>query len=224
MKVQSLSEKAGKFQSAHIEIPFASEAGVLIRFIEIDNWIHVMMDVGEDTTTQDLRDTIPLALTWRDKLLEWQGAWLGGGDNQFLEELSSRQEYGESYSELAKRINQTVTELLKEFNEYLIEFEAARSNFVTMLDFYLWKSKANQFSLDQAQDILKALRLKDDEIKEMLQVGLKNIQSGEQAFEEEYPLSKEKLRTTLRSWRQGRKHLIAKQMQEEQRQKLDNMK
>jgi len=40
-----------------------------------------MIQVDEDTTSDDLRKAIPMALMWRDRLLEWQGPWMDGGDN-----------------------------------------------------------------------------------------------------------------------------------------------
>lgn len=215
MKVTGLSTKALQFEGSFGEQSFATESGVLIRFVEIDDWIHVMIDVGEDTTSNDLKEAIPLAINWRNRLLEWQGPWLRGGRNRYLEILSQRHENGQSYRILAKEINQKIVECLEEFNEYVKELEAAHSEFNKISDFYLWQPKANQFSLDHARYMLQALRLKEEEIEELLQIGFERIKVGEIAFEEGYPIDGEKLRNTLRSWREGRKHLIAKAMEEE---------
>jgi hypothetical protein len=78
MKVQGISEKASRFEGANFGLPLASENGVLFRIIEIDNWLRVMIEVDEDTTSKDVRRAIPLALEWRDRLLQWQGPWLQG--------------------------------------------------------------------------------------------------------------------------------------------------
>jgi hypothetical protein len=179
-----------------------------------------MIEVGEDTTHDDLREAIPLALSWRDRLLEWQGPWMKGGDNPFLEELSLRQADGEKYASLAERINHEVEELLREFLQYLDELAEAKANFKTMFDFYMWRSKANQFALEHARDLLRAVRLKDDEIEELLQSGLDNLRAKKPAFEREYPVSRERLIRTLRTWREGLKHHLhnQKQAQAEERQ------
>jgi len=203
-------QKARRFLGKGFFVPAVSDSGVLIRFVEIDNWLRVMIEIGEDTTSDDLRSAIPLALLWRDKLLESQGPWMRGGDNPFLEELSDRQKSGQSYNELANRINQRVGAYLQEFANYLKEFETIKHSFETRLDFYMWQPKNNQFSYDHARGLLEALRLKDTEIEEMLKIGLENVQAGKPAFELGYPLSRENLITTLRNWRRGVKHQALK--------------
>ncbi len=210
MKVHDLSQKAGEFHGKYFDIPRASDSGVLIWFVEVDDWLRVMIEIGEDITSDDLRSAIPLALLWRDKLLEWQGPWMRGGDNPFLEELSNRQKSGQSYNELANRINRRVASYLQEFADYLKEFEAAKPGFKTMLDFYMWRSTNNQFSYEHARGLLEALRLKNNEIEEMLKIGLENVQAGKPAFELGYPVSREKLISTLRNWRRGVKHQVLK--------------
>lgn len=206
MKVHDLSEKAGKFQGMNFHVPAVSDSGVLMRFVEIDDWLRVMIEIGEDTTSDDLRGAISLALLWRDKLLEWQGPWMRGGDNPFLEELSDRQKSGQSYNDLANRINQRAAAYLQEFASYLKEFEAVKHSFKTMFDFYMWQPKHNRFSYEHACGLLRALRLKDTEIEDLLRIGLENVQAGNPAFEPGYPVSREKLISTLRNWRRGVKH------------------
>lgn len=203
-------QKAREFLGKTFFAPAVSDSGVLIRFVEIDNWLRVMIELGEDTTSDDLRTAIPLALLWRDKLLKSQGPWMGGGENPFLEELSNRQESGQSYNELANRINQRVGAYLQEFANYLKEFETMKHSFKTMLDFYLWQPEHNRFSYEHAGVLLKALSLKNSEIEEMLKIGLKNLQAGKPAFELGYPVSREKLISTLRKWRRGVKHQVLK--------------
>jgi hypothetical protein len=211
MKVTELSSKASRFEGTHFGTSSVTASGVQIHFVEIDGWLRVVIELSEDSTSNELRDAIPLALSWRDRLLDWQGPWIKGGDNPFLEELSMRQEDGEAYAELAERINFTITEHLSEFNDYLNELELVRSHFTTELDFYHWESKANQFAFDHARGLLKAVRLKADDIESLLRSGLENIQVGRPAFEKGYPISRDKLIGTLKSWRQSRKHRLAQE-------------
>jgi hypothetical protein len=210
MKVDGLSERAMRFQLSedNYEIPVASTSGVLIRLVELDKWIRVMIEVAEDVTSQELRDAIPLALEWRQRLLMWQGPWMGGGDNPFLEQLDQRQQAGESYRDLSEEINRRAAQLVQEFATYINEYNSVRHEFKTMGDFYMWQPKANPFALEHARGMLRALQLKDKDIEALLRNALKAVGSELPPFEADYPVSREKLIATVRSWRQGLKHKI----------------
>lgn len=211
MQVKGLSQKANRFKGENSELDIFSQSGVRVYVIEIDDWLHVMMEAGEDTTSRDLHAAIPLVIEWRDRLLRWQGPWMQGSDNPFLEELSRLHEEGISYTKLANRINHRVVESLKELLKYLDELNIARPNFKTMLDFYLWQPTANQFSFHHASDLLKIIGMDTKEIEELLNLGLENLRSNKPAFESGYPVSRDKLISTLKTWRKGRKHLILKE-------------
>jgi hypothetical protein len=215
MKVNGLSEQAMRFQGTYWNLPFVSDSGVMVRFIEIDKWLHLMVEIDEDTTSEELRKAIPMALSWRDRLLNWQGPWLRGGDNPFLEELLACQESGETYSNLAERINKRISAYLSEYNQYLLEYEKMRPSFKTMGDFYSWKPKSNGFSLDHARGVLSALGYKKAIIEDLLLAGLENIRAGRPAFEKNYPVSREKIIGVIRRWRIGKKHKIIKRDEEE---------
>ena len=210
MRVASVSERAMQFQLSqeNYAVPIATEAGVLIRLVELDGWIRVMVEVGEDATSRDLRGAIPLALQWRDRLLRWQGPWMGGGDTPFLEQLSERQVRGESYRGLADRINERVGELVREFARYIDEYNAAKPRFRTMMDFYLWQPTSNQFALDHARSMLRALRVGDRDVELLLSQALHNVRAGLPPFEPGYPVSRDKLIATLRTWRTRPQHTI----------------
>ncbi|MEX2030708.1 MAG: hypothetical protein WD906_07045 [Anaerolineales bacterium] len=210
MRVEGISEMAMQFQLSqeNYEVPFATKSGVLIRFVEMDRWIRVMIEVGEDTTSQQLREAAPLALEWRQRLLKWQGPWMGGGDNPFLEQLDGRQQNGESYRALSESINHRVATLIQEFAAYIREYDSVKHEFKTMSDFYLWRPASNPFSFEHARDILRALRLKDKDIEPQLRKALENAKSGLPPFEAQYPVSREKMIATLRRWRQNPKHKI----------------
>jgi hypothetical protein len=211
MKVTETSQKALQFQGAHFGKPIFSDTGVQIHFVEMDNWLRVLIEVGEDTTSDNLREVIPLALSWRDRLLEWQGPWFHGGDNLYLEEISMRQEAGESYSQLAEAINNTITANLVDFHKLLQEFEQMRHQPTTAMEFHLWNLKHNRFSYEHARGLLEGLRFDSGEIETLLQAGIESLQAGEPAFEKGYPVSREKLISVLRVWRQGRKHNLIKE-------------
>lgn len=207
LKASEYSEKKYNFRfNDNNSFPLTvSDSGVFIRLIEIDNWVRVFIEVDENTTSDDIRTAIPIALLWRDKLLELQGIWAQGG---FLEELSFKHKFGKSYSYLVNQINKHIESLLQEYENYLKDFEVNKHKFETMFDFYMWQSKFNQFSFMHAKGMLKTLKLKDSEIDELLKIGLENTESGKPAFEKDYPVCREKLISTLKTWRNGKKHQI----------------
>lgn len=216
MKIKDLSHKALRFSGENHSLPTVSESGVLIRIIELDDWLHVMIDVGEDSTSRSLRETIPLAIEWRDRLLKWQGPWMRGGATPFLEELARLSPAKISYKKLAKRINEKVSALLVEYWHYLKELENARPHFKTMLDFYLWHSSFNQFAAEHAKDMLVMLGIKAEEADELIRLGIENIESGIKPFEDDYPISRDKLIRTLRTWSDSRKRIIVQGLGKQQ--------
>lgn len=60
MKVTGTSDKVSQFEAQNLDLLFADESKMLIRCIEIDGWIRVMLEIGEKTTNQDIRDTAPM--------------------------------------------------------------------------------------------------------------------------------------------------------------------
>lgn len=91
--------------------------GVLIRIIEgADGHLHVMMEIGEDTTDKQIRQASYLARQWRDLLLAYQGTWIGGGVNQayfFMTEGA----FGKKPSTIAKYLNKRIEKHLREYNK-----------------------------------------------------------------------------------------------------------
>ena len=184
MKVVGSSSKANRFLGRNSDLHIISESRVWIRVVEIDKRLHVLLDVGEDITHEDLRNAIPLALQWRDRLLEWQGPWMGGGANYFYYQLDHRQRTGATYSELAERINKRIADCLHEHIRYLQEYEdfikeaeAAQPKFKLYQDYFLWALQKqnefsnNQFALDHARDYLLLMKFDNEYCEEILQEG-----------------------------------------------------
>jgi hypothetical protein len=132
------SGKAEKFWIRNAaDMPIASE-GVLVHVVDFAGRLVVMMQVDEDTTSENLRDAIPLALSWRDKLLDYQGS-----KTNPLAEWSSMHERGVTYPELARLINHTIAEDLKEYLEGVpYRYEDAR-NLLTLMGDRRIRKQAN---------------------------------------------------------------------------------
>lgn len=202
------SVDANRFEGKNDDLPIAME-GVIFRVVKLENRLRIMVEVQENTTHEQLRNAIPLAIEWRNRLLDFQGPSLAGV-NGFLEILLLRHENGKSYSMLAEQVNQKVEELLEEYSKVLSAYELAKYNFRTMGDFFDWQSKLenNPSSLSHVILLLKAFKMNQDEIDEILANGLRRIQEGEKPFEKGYPVSRARIIETLRSWKRGKKHQI----------------
>jgi hypothetical protein len=178
----------------------------MVRVIELDGWLRVMIEVGEDATFESLRKALPLSLRWRGQLLAYQGPWMRGGDNRLLQRLHEMQQSGESYSELADQVNRKVSELLEEWTRHRAEYKLAKQQIKDPLDWITWHPSTDPFALERARTFLSALSLKHREIEVQLQAGLERIEGGLAPFEKDYPISREKMISVLRTWRLGKKH------------------
>jgi hypothetical protein len=202
---QGVSGKASEFFNTCVgEIPLTSDSGgSLIEFLDDDGLVMIAISLHEDTTHEQLRDIIPIALAWRDKLTEWQGPWPHFHRTRFLEALHHEHRNDTSYAQLAGRVNYAIAECLRDFLELLIELETNPKQISTS-SFLSWKRN----SIDRAQELLGYLGFKDDEITAILKDGVKRLKKGEEPFEIGYPIDKEKMIRVLRTWREGKKHQL----------------
>lgn len=210
MIFEVFSQKAKEFGQTTHDLDPMSESGVVVWVVDSNGWLKIMLELDEDTTHQNIRDAIPLALKWRNRLLEWQGPLLEGGDNWAMNSLHLSQERGASYKDLANQINRGITEYLNEFNEYLKELKEAEPHFKTKLDFFMWRPQHRRNSLEEASELMTLIGFRDDEIEDILNYGLECIQEGEPPFMDEYPVTSERMRSTIRNWREGKKFMIIK--------------
>jgi hypothetical protein len=101
-KVEESSKKAWQFFAQNWELPLATDDGIFIQIIEFDGWLHVMLDIGQYVSNPStaIRKAASLATEWNNRLLDFQGAWSVGGDNQLMERLLSMHNHGKSYNSL----------------------------------------------------------------------------------------------------------------------------
>lgn len=124
-KVEGLSRKAGQFTFQNSDLQLATKDGIFINIIEVDGWLRVMLEIGQYVSNPSvaIRNAASLAKTWNNRLLDFQGAWRAGGDNELMERLLTRFEHGESYNKLAKSINERVEKHLREYLAYRAEVD-----------------------------------------------------------------------------------------------------
>jgi len=213
-KAEGLSKKAGQFRAKNLELPLATEDGIIIQIIEVDGWLHIMLDIGQYVSNPStaIRKAASLAAEWNSRLLDFQGAWYFGGDNELMERLLSLHEHGKSYKELAKLINEKVEKHLQEYLAYREEVDKQYPQYKAEFDkdfyFYAFSTlfKNSCMGLNHSRDLLRAIGLKDNEIDQELRDGLDRIKKSEKPFPPDKPVSKVKMIYTLDNWREGKKH------------------
>jgi hypothetical protein len=210
--------KIDEFENAFPKLPHISKSGVIIYVRETTpESLRVAIDVGEFVTSDQLRDAIPLALEWRDKLIEFQGIIGIGSDYPILRDINNDLSHdykfrtiwtakggtktGMTYRDVATAINQIISEWLYE--------SVDKSTPVNETFRYKKILKRHIFGIEEripdpierAQKFLKAMRLKDEEIELAISSGLESIKTGNYPFPDDYPLSKKKLISVLKWWR-----------------------
>jgi hypothetical protein len=215
-KVDGPSNRAMQFRFSGENDDFLLEAfknsQVFLHTIEIDDRLHVMIEVGEDTTTEQLRKVIPDALRLRDKLIEFQGAWRAGGINEFLEHLSYRNQHGDSYARLAENINQRIEGYLRDYIAYRKEVDTVHPEFKAehdrdILYHVFWLGMATKPSaLSFAMSLLEGLNFNKQDALRIMQNGLRSLSAGESIFLKDYPVTRSKMIQVLRTWRNGKEH------------------
>jgi hypothetical protein len=223
-KVEGISEKANQFVSQNIELPIAlGEKGPVVHTVEIDNWLRIMIELREDTTNQQIRDIATLALEWQRRLLDFQGAWRGGGRNEALERLSYRQAHGNSYAKLAEEINAKVADYLYDYVAYRKEVDLLFPDLIQKHDrnlyyYVFWlEMKSKPSSLGHARALLEIFSMKQIEIDNCLRYALMMIAKGDGPFLPSQPINRSKMVDTLRTYREGKIHKSIQRIEQAER-------
>ena len=212
MKAKELSKKVLEFifSDENHEYPRLSDSGVLIKIFEVYDWLQVMISVGEDTTHDALREAIPLALEWRNRLLKWQGPRISGGEGEFFLRFNWYKEHGRSHAQLAAMINKNLSNYLKEYNSYIEEYEEVSQNSESSIDIFQWEFKSNPFAFNHAKNLMILVGFSEEEATLILNDEYKSIKEGTPQFFDNYPVTREKVINLLRRWRRGKKYKALK--------------
>jgi hypothetical protein len=166
-----------QFIELNHDLDLVSDEGIWIRPLEVDGWIHLVVEVGEKTTRKNWADAWPLIRDWRERLKAFQGLWIGAGEGRLYEMLCWRHSR-ESYREIAEWLNgQIIT--------HLVRASLAPSTFV---------------GLNHAVAIMEAMGVEDAELKAT--TGLDNLAQGEEPFFSGEPISRQMVIDRIRRWRE----------------------
>lgn len=208
MKITKWSEIVDQFAKENADLPRV-EGGVIILCAEtLSGPLRIFIDVGEDTTSEQLRNAIPLALKWRDRLLKFQGRYGLYTDNSLLKNFEEDQRTnrytnrGEfSYAEIAEALNYKIAGFLYEFTGR-DQPASDPPRYVKTLEFHISGIEERiPDPIERARRLLQVIRFTEEDTSFFIQDGIEQIQNGKKPFRKGYPVSKEKIRSVLKWWR-----------------------
>ena len=203
MRFDDFSKRISDFNQSVTDLDQISYSGVVIHVFDNRDYLRLMIEVRDETTHQDLRDAIPLAIKWRDRLIDWQGKTEDIYKDQVLSRLHQKNKLGQSYKEIADETNQKVFEYLlecKKFSKELKEVELPK--YKTEMKFQLWKGSLYGYSFERAWNLLEVFGFNNEKIVEIINDGFDHINRGKSSFIINYPITKDGMRNTLRNWRE----------------------
>jgi hypothetical protein len=178
---------------------------VTIRFVEISGIVRVMVEIGDKTTHQNIRDIIPFVLKLRDRIQDEQSFKIASklfhrmqqpnNREELLELLSYMQEHGVSYAKLAERFNVIIAKLLEKYLIIHQKVEISTEELVNETEI-----------INFANNLLNALSVIDIDLDDALE----QMKAGMPPFEKGYPVSRYKLIEALRTLRKGKQHIMVK--------------
>jgi hypothetical protein len=211
------------FIDSNEDLSLDSRSDVHFHVIRIHGRLHFLMEVGEDTTNQQLRDAIPEALSWSDRLLAYQGI-----DTPTLQRADDWHKEGRTYAQIANAWNEWLEQRLEDhihFEKEMVEWKQHWEDWEKFLS-ELTPEEASEVpdvarnpidmemptsdAFDKARRVLKEFYSKKENIDIVLNEGLENIKRGEPPFGIGYPLSDNEVASALRRWRR-REAMISSQ-------------
>jgi hypothetical protein len=116
------------------------ENGLRLRFFKEHGRVTLLVEVGQDTSLEMLRQSWRAIDTWRRLLQEWQGSiWWDTDDGWLFESLAQEHRGGKSYAALAQELN----DLLMLMLSWAVKDEEAMqaANEASDKSFRLWGSQ-----------------------------------------------------------------------------------
>lgn len=212
LKVVGTSDDAEQLQLANPDLDLWTDADIPIYLVEENNRLRVMIDVGENDKSSDLRAAIPLALKWRDRLVEWQGT-TRTGSSYFLEELCDLHKKKISYQEIANHVTGLIREDVRKCSAYITEYDPSLC--AEDLMFLNWPIDIKG-AYTRIRYRLSVLNFSDQEIKKYVDGGLKAIEQNTQSFASEPLLDRIRIRDIMKSYQASNSHrLMEKKRREE---------
>ena len=188
--------------------------------------VEVKIVITDETTHEMVKHIIPLALRWRDAVIELQGPIFNFRPHErFLDHCDRLQMGGRSYSDLADSFNQSLEESIGAWVRYVkntvLEFDGATYGSVRELALEVDRrhlgevrrstGKAYERDMrlifDWIDDCLRPLAsfFKEEECSVILVDAVERVDAGKGAFLPHCPIDRQKMISVLRTWRRSPK-------------------
>lgn len=215
MKITEWSDRVEQFENIYKNKDLlVSESGVIIHTVEtLSGPLRIMIDVAENATTEKLRNAIPLALKWRDNLIEFQGRYGLYEDDSLFFQIGADLKHRRAIQLYPENPEVTYTEVARAINSLLIDWflesfnKPPKSNppmYRKQLDMYI--KGENQIipnPIERCRKLLTVLRFSENQVKEIEDECIIAIRNGE-VIPDDYPVNRRKLRESLQ-WFRGKK-------------------
>jgi hypothetical protein len=188
--------------------------------------VQVKIVVTDGTTYEMLRKVIPLALKWRDVVLDLQGPTFNFRTHErFLDKCDRSHIDGRSYTELARDLNQRIAESVAAWVSYVkrtgLTFDGTTYTSVSSLAAEVDRRHLGDVRLSEGEAYKRDMLLLFDWIDECLRPlasffpeaegsailldAVEQIEAGHDAFLPDCPIDREKMISVLRTWRRSPK-------------------
>lgn len=193
------SDKVIRFLANEQQPPPLGE-GFWIHIAEEGDRLRILVEFLDNATDVQMKNALPVIREWRQRLDNWQGKQKTD-ESRFLDALWDRHyKEGDTFRAIAKDLNQKIMDFLQ-------VAEKASRDYQKMINLPIWETEDWHKEVRgylYAKDILRFIRANNDEdLENTVQLILEEIKRGEIMLPDEYPVSPERVRATLKSWRKS---------------------
>lgn len=203
---------------------------VRLEVMERQGRLFVVMELNEDTTTSDLKKAITIALTWRNRLMEYQGV-SHDLESTILTLLHDLHRAGCSYRQLAEMVNMAIgnsfgnaLQQISRDRSAKVVLEQELAGLTDLADARGAGDLAEYLAIRSAYLLLYVLRYQEDratnscrekrkrvekdrleDIARVFDYMVEQFSKGEALCKKDYPFDDYRIETTLRRFRGARK-------------------
>lgn len=197
-----------EYLGEHDSTLFDQISDSIVTVVEQEYGLAAVLVVDERTTSSEIRDSIPLALQLRDRVIEWQSYRVP----YYVVDLFEMKTHGYSYRAIAEYVNRTIenhlTEIIdkRDLKLQLAKFDAdhkhdRHNDFAQVLppnEVTTWWDVSIHTSVVKA--MLQALRFAEDDIDHLVSEWLHLLENDKESFRLSPPISRTKLIAAMKYW------------------------
>lgn len=184
--------------------------GVSIRVVDgymKQGWLEIVVALDESTTRKNLLEAYPIINEWRNRLVEYQGPWTGGGDNELYERLSTMHP-GRSYNTIARNLNDLLARQVERLVKALRALEKRPGAEYFLGDPGVEREYWDTYLVPrQIVGLLVAMGMSNPKAQQWLDEAIERSKKGEVVASSQDPITGQygMVRDRIKTWREKRK-------------------